>query len=76
MSETVSSQFKAQLASLLTIIRATTPHYVRCLKPNASAAPKLFERPSIVSQVCTTFCTVPMTACLRGEKREREYVYE
>jgi myosin heavy subunit len=40
-----------QLAALLGIIRATTPHYVRCIKPNAKSVPKLFERANVVQQV-------------------------
>ena len=36
MSNTVSAQFKAQLQELLVLIRTTTPHYVRCLKPNGN----------------------------------------
>lgn len=36
MAVTVGAQFKTQLSELLTVVRATTPHYVRCLKPNAA----------------------------------------
>lgn len=51
MSQTVGTQFKSQLSSLLATIRATTPHYVRCLKPNPASVPRDFEREGIVSQL-------------------------
>ena len=51
MSQTVGTQFKSQLASLLSTIRSTSPHYVRCLKPNGSAVPREFEREGIVGQL-------------------------
>ena len=49
--KTVASHFRNQLGDLLSIIRATTPHYIRCLKPNSAASPKLFERLPIVAQL-------------------------
>lgn len=49
--ETVASQFKRQLRELMTIVRSTTPHYIRCIKPNAAQVPKAFERPGIVAQL-------------------------
>lgn len=51
MSETVGSQFRGQLASLLTVVRGTSPHYVRCLKPNNRQVPKEFIRSEIVHQL-------------------------
>jgi myosin-5 len=34
MADSVSSQFRGQLAHLLQTIHSTSPHYIRCLKPN------------------------------------------
>lgn len=31
---TVGAQFKSQLQQLMTTLSATTPHYVRCVKPS------------------------------------------
>ena len=51
MAVTVGAQFKTQLNELLTVVRATTPHYVRCLKPNAAQVPRQLERDSVVGQL-------------------------
>ncbi|KAH9245911.1 hypothetical protein BASA81_016551, partial [Batrachochytrium salamandrivorans] len=50
-STTVGGQFKAQLASLLTTIKATSPHYVRCLKPNDINVRDVLVRPRLVDQL-------------------------
>ncbi|KAA0157294.1 hypothetical protein FNF29_00646 [Cafeteria roenbergensis] len=51
MSKTVSTQFRSQLQSLMTVVRATSPHYIRCIKPNSKAVPKVMERLSLVQQL-------------------------
>lgn len=40
---TVGSQFREQLAGLLTTIHLTSPHYIRCLKPNDQNQPDCFN---------------------------------
>lgn len=39
----VGSQFKKQLSELMTSLHATSPHYIRCIKPNSLNKPLLFE---------------------------------
>lgn len=51
MSVTVGSQFQSQLASLMAVIRATNPHYVRCLKPNSQCVPVVFDRRGVTGQL-------------------------
>eukprot|EP00439_Symbiodinium_sp_Y106_P085130 s629_g27.t1 len=58
---TVSSEFRQQLQELMGQIRTTTPHFVRCIKPNAenrafvdAAVPDprpLFDRSSVAEQL-------------------------
>ncbi len=48
---TVSQQFKAQLTSLIEMIETTDPHYIRCLKPNDAAKPKLLTRKRLTEQL-------------------------
>lgn len=50
-SKTVSQQFKAQLQSLIEMIETTDPHYIRCLKPNDAAKPKLLTRKRLTEQL-------------------------
>ena len=48
---TVGGQFKAQLQSLRQRIDNTSPHYIRCLKPNSHLVPKLFMSQMISEQL-------------------------
>lgn len=41
---TLAQRFRASLSSLLDLIRATRPHFVRCLKPNDTLVADLFDR--------------------------------
>jgi myosin-5 len=49
--KTVSQQFKVQLDSLIAMIETTDPHYIRCLKPNDAAKPKLLTRKRLTEQL-------------------------
>ena len=49
--QTVGTQFKGQLQLLLTRIRSTRPHYVRCLKPNDQNVASAFDCPRIIEQL-------------------------
>ena len=48
---TVASQFKTQLRKLMESISSTTPHYVRCLKPNDKNIPDEFVRKRVAEQL-------------------------
>ncbi|CAE8597221.1 unnamed protein product [Polarella glacialis] len=48
---TVSSEFRGQLQDLMERIRATEPHFVRCIKPNATSSAEVFDRRSVVQQL-------------------------
>jgi myosin-5 len=50
-SKTVGTQFKEQLASLMVRVESTEPHYIRCLKPNDAAKPKLLTRKRVTEQL-------------------------
>ena len=51
LKESVASQFSHQLRELRNRIDATTPHYVRCLKPNDDLVPHQFEPHIIADQL-------------------------
>jgi myosin-5 len=51
LRNTVGSQFSQQLRELREKIDSTTPHYVRCLKPNDDLVPNRFEARVIAEQL-------------------------
>ncbi|POM73488.1 Myosin-like protein [Phytophthora palmivora] len=51
MSSTVVAQFKSQLSSLLEVLNATEPHFIRCIKPNDQASASQFERRRLLEQL-------------------------
>ena len=50
-SKTVGQQFKEQLNELITKVETTEPHYIRCLKPNDAAKPKMMTRRRLTEQL-------------------------
>lgn len=50
-AKTVGQQFKEQLNELMTKIESTEPHYIRCLKPNDAAKPKMITRKRLTEQL-------------------------
>ena len=48
---TLSRQFRAQLEDLMVTLRATTPHYVKCIKPNHKGTAGQFESPFVMQQL-------------------------
>ncbi|GMF54855.1 unnamed protein product [Phytophthora fragariaefolia] len=51
MSSTVVAQFKSQLSSLLDVLNATEPHFIRCIKPNDQASSTQFDRRRLLEQL-------------------------
>jgi hypothetical protein len=48
---TLSGQFRKQLVSLMNTLNEATPHYIRCIKPNAVKQPKTFNAPMNLEQL-------------------------
>jgi myosin-5 len=48
---TVSFQFRNQLDDLVATLRATKPHYIKCLKPNATKSPHEFAPVLVMEQL-------------------------
>ncbi|CAM9854288.1 unnamed protein product, partial [Ectocarpus fasciculatus] len=48
---TVSFHFRSQLEDLMTTLRATQPHYIKCVKPNGLKAPQQFDSPLAMQQL-------------------------
>uniref|UniRef100_A0A1A9USQ1 Myosin motor domain-containing protein n=1 Tax=Glossina austeni TaxID=7395 RepID=A0A1A9USQ1_GLOAU len=60
----VGSQFRESLSSLIATLHSTTPHYVRCIKPNEHKVAFKWEAPKIVQQLraCGVLETVRISA--------------
>ncbi|XP_069470806.1 unconventional myosin-XIX isoform X2 [Ambystoma mexicanum] len=48
---TVVSKFKNSLESLMQILHSTTPHYIRCIKPNMDCKAMTFTKEEVLSQL-------------------------
>ncbi|XP_062968111.1 unconventional myosin-XIX isoform X7 [Cynocephalus volans] len=48
---TVVSKFKASLEQLLQVLHSTTPHYIRCIKPNSQGQAQTFFQEEVLSQL-------------------------
>lgn len=62
--QTVGSQFRESLTQLIGTLHSTTPHYVRCIKPNEDKKPFQWEAGKIVQQLraCGVLETVRISA--------------
>lgn len=62
--KTVGSQFRESLTLLMQSLNATTPHYVRCIKPNDSKTPFEFDPHRAVQQLraCGVLETIRISA--------------
>lgn len=48
---TLSAKFKADLDALMATLRATQPHFIRCVKPNTEQVPTKFDAPLALNQL-------------------------
>ncbi|KAL8199148.1 UNVERIFIED_CONTAM: hypothetical protein K2H54_035503, partial [Gekko kuhli] len=48
---TVVSKFKGSLEKLMEILNSTTPHYIRCIKPNADCLAAIFRKDEVLCQL-------------------------
>lgn len=62
--QTVGSQFRESLAKLIETLHSTTPHYVRCIKPNDEKEAFKWDPPKIVQQLraCGVLETIRISA--------------
>jgi myosin-5 len=60
---TVGSQFRESLTLLMNTLNATTPHYIRCIKPNDSKESFVFEPRRAVQQLRGIFLLLQFNNC-------------
>uniref|UniRef100_A0A8C1QWS7 Myosin motor domain-containing protein n=1 Tax=Cyprinus carpio TaxID=7962 RepID=A0A8C1QWS7_CYPCA len=64
--QTVSSQFRENLGKLMTNLRSTHPHFVRCLIPNESKIPGLMENHLVIHQLRCNGVLEGIRICRKG----------
>ncbi|XP_030632394.1 myosin heavy chain, fast skeletal muscle-like [Chanos chanos] len=64
--QTVSALFRENLAKLMTNLRSTHPHFVRCLIPNESKTPGLMENFLVISQLRCNGVLEGIRICRKG----------
>mmetsp|Transcript_8946 Transcript_8946/g.19149 ORF Transcript_8946/g.19149 Transcript_8946/m.19149 type:complete len:1107 (+) Transcript_8946:365-3685(+) len=47
----ISTEFQRQLDRLMTVVQDTSPHFVRCIKPNPKNMPETYDRQSVTEQL-------------------------
>uniref|UniRef100_A0A4W5MG69 Myosin motor domain-containing protein n=1 Tax=Hucho hucho TaxID=62062 RepID=A0A4W5MG69_9TELE len=67
--QTVSSQFRENLHKLMTNLRSTHPHFVRCLIPNESKTPGLMENFLVIHQLRCNGVLEGIRICRKGFPR-------
>jgi len=51
MFDSITFQFKTQLAQLMEAINKTDPHFVRCVNPNGQKKPRVFDKLNVLKQL-------------------------
>merc|ERR1719209_2549233 len=64
--QTVSSAFRANLGLLMTNLRSTHPHFVRCLIPNETKTPGLMENFLVIHQLRCNGVLEGIRICRKG----------
>ncbi|KAL9980241.1 hypothetical protein ACROYT_G008799 [Oculina patagonica] len=61
---TVVHKFKVSLDSLMSTLRSTNVHYIRCIKPNSSCQPGVFDKKQVMAQLnaCGVVETIRISA--------------
>ncbi|KAK8706139.1 hypothetical protein V6N13_049714 [Hibiscus sabdariffa] len=49
--QSVGTKFKSQLFELMHLLEKTTPHFIRCIKPNCKLVPGMFEEDLVLQQL-------------------------
>ncbi|XP_024403089.1 myosin-3 isoform X2 [Physcomitrium patens] len=49
--QSVAAKFKGQLYKLMQRLESTEPHFIRCIKPNASQFPNIFDQKLVIQQL-------------------------
>ncbi|KAM6951710.1 LOW QUALITY PROTEIN: myosin-3-like [Aplochiton taeniatus] len=71
--QTVSALFRENLGKLMTNLRSTHPHFVRCLIPNESKTPGLMENALVIHQLRCNGVLEGIRICRKGFPSRIQY---
>ncbi|XP_071774322.2 myosin heavy chain, fast skeletal muscle-like [Centroberyx gerrardi] len=71
--QTVSSQFRENLGKLMTNLRSTHPHFVRCLIPNESKIPGVMDNHLVIHQLRCNGVLEGIRICRKGFPSRIQY---
>ncbi|CAL8133772.1 unnamed protein product [Orchesella dallaii] len=70
---TVSSSYREQLTSLMTTLRATHPHFIRCIIPNEVKTPGLIDSHLVMHQLTCNGVLEGIRICRKGFPNRMNY---
>lgn len=70
---TVSSSYKEQLNNLMTTLRATQPHFVRCIIPNELKQPGVIDSHLVMHQLTCNGVLEGIRICRKGFPNRMNY---
>eukprot|EP01121_Diplochlamys_sp_Union-15-3_P000162 TRINITY_DN1014_c0_g1_i1.p1 TRINITY_DN1014_c0_g1~~TRINITY_DN1014_c0_g1_i1.p1 ORF type:complete len:920 (+),score=212.17 TRINITY_DN1014_c0_g1_i1:54-2813(+) len=69
----VASQFKTSLGKLMETIEKTSPHYIRCIKPNEEKIPNKLDKSKVLDQLRYGGVLESIKICRAGYPTRRDY---
>ncbi|XP_042243054.1 myosin heavy chain, muscle-like isoform X29 [Homarus americanus] len=64
--QTVSGMYKEQLNNLMTVLRSTAPHFIRCIIPNEIKAPGVIDAALVMHQLTCNGVLEGIRICRKG----------
>ena len=70
---TIGSEFRDSLDELMAVLQHSSPHFVRCIRPNADKRPRLLIDDQVALQL--QYCGVMETIKIRAQVRQLQHMF-